>query len=103
MFKHANLSIKETHFSRTTLSILLFAVMIFGPTGSLVNSSLYLKAYGQEQSFLEICDNFADDDGDGFADSEDPEGCSPNEGEEAPSDQGIPPQDIITYPDGRYL
>ena len=28
---------------------------------------------------LEICDNFVDDDADGFMDAEDPESCSPNE------------------------
>jgi hypothetical protein len=74
--------------------------MIFGPTEALlVDLPLHSKAFGQE-SFLEICENLVDDDSDGFPDLEDPEGCSSDEAGEAAPDQGLPPQEIITYPDG---
>jgi len=73
--------------------------MIFGPTEALlVNLPLHIKAFAQES--LEICENLVDDDGDGFADLDDPEGCSADEAGEAAPDQGVPPQDVITYPDG---
>ena len=36
------------------------------------------KIFAQEDpTSFEICDNFVDDDGDGFMDAEDPESCSP--------------------------
>jgi hypothetical protein len=90
-----------TYVSQVFLVVFCSIVMVFGVSGFLLTySPVNLMIYAQEESFLEICDNFADDDGDGFADADDPEGCSPNEGGETVPDQSTPPQDIITYPDG---
>jgi hypothetical protein len=98
--KGANRISRESLLSQTLIAVLLSAVMIFGPTEALlIDLPLHLKAFAQE-SFLEICENLVDDDGDGFADLDDPEGCSADETGAAAPDQGVPPQDIITYPDG---
>jgi hypothetical protein len=43
-----------------------------------ISSYQFKKIFAQEDpSSFEICDNFVDDDGDGYTDAEDPEGCSP--------------------------
>src|SRR4030095_16807409 len=90
-----------THVSRILLVVFCSVVIIFGVDGiQLANSPINQKAFAQEESFFEICDNFVDDDGDGFADADDPEGCSPIEGGESAPSQGTPAQELITYPDG---
>ena len=87
--------------ARTITILLLFSVSLVLATSSLsFNIGPHYLTYAQEESFLEICENLVDDDGDGFADAEDPEGCSPNEGGEVVPDQTTPTQDVITYPDG---
>ena len=62
---------------RTIATILLLAIMILG-IESTISSYQFKKIFAQEDpSSFEICDNFVDDDGDGYTDAEDPEGCSP--------------------------
>ena len=45
---------------------------------------------------IEICDNFFDDDGDGFVDAEDPESCSQSEGGENMTAIVTAPGEVIT-------
>ena len=62
---------------RTTATILLLAIMILG-IESTISSYHSKKIFAQEDpNSFEICDNFVDDDADGFMDAEDPESCSP--------------------------
>ena len=57
---------------RTTATILLLAIMILG-IESTISSYQFKKIFAQEDpSSFEICDNFVDDDGDGYTDAEDP-------------------------------
>jgi hypothetical protein len=91
----------RNQIARTCAIVLLFSASLVVATSSLsFNIGPHYITYAQEESFLEICENLVDDDGDGFADVEDPEGCSPNEGVEVVPDQTTPTQDVITYPDG---
>ena len=62
---------------RTTATILLLAILILG-IESTISSYQSKKIFAQEvPNTFEICDNFVDDDADGFMDAEDPESCSP--------------------------
>ena len=95
MAERKNRSSEKYHMSQTILGALFSVTLVLGTSGvGLTNSPL--QVYAQEVSTSEICDNFVDDDEDGFMDAEDPESCSPATEQGQVEGGAVPPPETIT-------